>query len=233
MERELKPELLDEMPATDPAAIRSRADLRRLNRLMGHARLAAAVLSGLDPAPRSILEIGAGDGTFALSVVRKLPSTKEPQKVALLDQQNIVRDETRRAFAELGWESAQLKIDLFDWTRQGNRESFDVILANLFLHHFNAEQLRSVFQAVARCCATFVALEPRRSPTPLFFSHLLGVIGCNRITRHDAVVSVRAGFSGTELSKLWPISMWDLQERSAGLFSHLFVARQSHGDLWR
>jgi hypothetical protein len=45
------------------------------------------------------------------------------------------------------------------------------------------------------------------------------------VTRHDAVVSVRAGFADRELSALWPSGMtWTLRERARGLFSHCFVA---------
>jgi hypothetical protein len=64
--------------------------------------------------------------------------------------------------------------------------------------------------------------DPRRSARSLLFSRLLWVIGCNQVTRHDAVVSIRAGF---ELSRLWPADQsWTLQENPAGWFSHLFVA---------
>ena len=53
------------------------------------------------------------------------------------------------------------------------------------------------------------------------------MIGCNAVTRHDAAVSVRAGFLGNELSALWPDQKnWQLTERRTGLFSHLFVAQK-------
>jgi hypothetical protein len=56
---------------------------------------------------------------------------------------------------------------------------------------------------------------------------MLGLIGANGVTRHDAAVSVRAGFKGGELSALWPANpRWRLRERRAGLFSHLFLAQR-------
>ena len=55
---------------------------------------------------------------------------------------------------------------------------------------------------------------------------LMWLIGCNDVTRHDAVVSVRAGFTNRELSALWTASGWKLEERAAPPFSHLFVARR-------
>jgi hypothetical protein len=53
------------------------------------------------------------------------------------------------------------------------------------------------------------------------------MIGCNGVTRHDAIVSIRAGFAEKELSGLWPKNEhWALQERSANFSSHLFVAQR-------
>jgi hypothetical protein len=61
-------------------------------------------------------------------------------------------------------------------------------------------------------------------------SHLLGLIGCNDVTRHDAVLSVHAGFRGTELSELWREAQpdgWTLRESAAGPFGHLFSASRA------
>jgi hypothetical protein len=58
-------------------------------------------------------------------------------------------------------------------------------------------------------------------------SRMLGVIGCNDVTRHDAVASVRAGFDDGELSALWPRDPgWTLTEHARAMFSHCFVARR-------
>ena len=73
----------------------------------------------------------------------------------------------------------------------------------------------------------FAACEPRRYPAALRASRWLWLLGCNQVTRHDAVASVRAGFDGRELSGFWPGNgNWQLREEAAGLFSHRFVARQ-------
>jgi hypothetical protein len=44
------------------------------------------------------------------------------------------------------------------------------------------------------------------------------------VTRHDAVASVRAGFTGHELSRLWPDGNWRLREELALPFTHVFSA---------
>ena len=58
-------------------------------------------------------------------------------------------------------------------------------------------------------------------------ARMCGLIGCNSVTRHDAVVSVRAGFADRELSELWPTEgNWALTEQVLGWFSHFFLARR-------
>jgi hypothetical protein len=112
---------------------------------------------------------------------------------------------------------------VFDWLTASGQAG--VISANLFLHHFSEPELARLLNLVATRCQGFIACEPRRSLTSLVASRLLGLIGCNGVTRHDAVISVRAGFSGKELSRLWPKDRpWMATERKAGLFSHAFVA---------
>ena len=73
----------------------------------------------------------------------------------------------------------------------------------------------------------FVACEPRRSALALAGSRALVLLGVGAVTRHDSVASVKAGFTGRELSAEWPPSaQWTLDERASGPFAHLFVARR-------
>ena len=100
-----------------------------------------------------------------------------------------------------------------------------------FLHHFTDAQLLKLLVEAAKKSRMFVALEPRRSFLALVFSSCVRLIGCNHVTRHDAPASVRAGFSGTELTRLWPGGKnWALEEHHAGWFGHMFVARCTNGE---
>jgi hypothetical protein len=145
----------------------------------------------------------------------------------LLDQQDLLHCETRHAFGALRWRVETLQTDVLDWLRHRSAQPFDAIVANLFLHHFSEVQLAELLRGIASRARVFVAVEPRRSPLSLTFARLVGFIGCNAVTRHDAVLSVRAGFAGHELSGCWPAAAeWPLEERPAGCFSHLFIARR-------
>ena len=102
---------------------------------------------------------------------------------------------------------------------------FDAVLANLFLHHFE-KRLPELLAGAAQAAPLFVATEPRRDAFTLAASRMVGLVGANAVTRHDALASVRAGFAGRELTALWPRDGWTTEERRAGPFSHLFSARR-------
>jgi len=220
-------EWLDELPADDARAIASRRDLRRINQLMGHVPLVVEAWRRNQPERwvTTIVELGAGDGTFLLNWARALSGKSGPFKVILVDRVNLVTSQTLDGFRELGWNPEIVTADVFDWLPRA-RVSDAAFAANLFLHHFEQERLRVLFEQVSKQANFFVAIEPRRAFGPLVCSKLLGVIGCNDVTRHDAVISVRAGFNGKEISDLWPTRGWSLHEEEAGLFSHRFTAQR-------
>jgi SAM-dependent methyltransferase len=225
MKRTVQPEILDALPPDDPRALRSRRDLRRVNSWMhNHSTMADALKNNLNGcATKKITELGAGDGNFLLLVAQKLSSLWPDANVTLLDLQKNVPAETLAAFFKLGWRVEILVADVFDWPQT----SEEAVIANLFLHHFENKRLVELFRVISKRAKLFIAIEPRRAPLPLFFSRLLWAIACNDVTRHDATVSVWAGFSGEELSALWPDKQnWQLTERRTGLFSHLFIAQK-------
>jgi len=143
----------------------------------------------------------------------------------LLDMQIQASTATLAALAALGWHAQSVMADVFDWPR--SPDTREIVIANLFLHHFEQARLLRLLRMISRHAEAFIAIEPRRAAWPLLCSRLLWAIGCNDVTRHDAPISVRAGFSGVELSALWPDrSNWRLAEHRAGAFSHLFIARR-------
>jgi len=175
---------------------------------------------------QTLVELGAGDGTFLLRVARRLGPDWHGSSAVLLDRQPIVSSDTLRDFEHLGWSAEIITADVFDWLGRGSSQHYDAVIANLFLHHFTEAQLTALLTMAAKLATVFAAIDPRRWAWSLLGCRLLRLLGCNAVTRHDAIVSVRAGFAGLELSSLWPAELgWALQERSVNLSSHLFVAR--------
>jgi hypothetical protein len=230
--RSVEPELLDEMPADDPTVIRARRDLKRLNAVILQAGIMAPIVlrQWTRSRPRTILDLGCGDGIFMLSVARRLAPRWPDVTVTLLDRQSIVSRETQDAFAALGWKAEPVAADVLDHLGQIKSPGVDIITTNLFLHHFHQAQLAQMLGLTAQSAQLVVACEPRRNKFALRASRLLWAIGCNEVSLHDAIVSVRAGFSDQELSALWPDpDRWELQEYAARLFTHCFVARRRAG----
>lgn len=236
MPRRVAPETLDRLAPEDPAAMRSRRDLVRVHRAMGTQSIVAQGWQGLvSPTsarrPLRILELGAGDGSLLLSVARSLAPRWPRVQLTLLDRQNIVDSTTLAGYAGMGWGTEVRHTDVLDWAAEGDRAGtpaprWDLITTTLFLHHFESQQLGRLLSAVARRSDRFFACEPRRSWFPLAGSHLIGAIGANAVTREDAVLSVRAGFRGDEITAAWPGDSgdWQIREGAAGLFSHVFGA---------
>ena len=224
--RRVEPELLDTLPPDDPRALRSRRDLNRVNAWMGnHGIMARALMENTTAPPAEILELGAGDGQFLLRVARKLSMCGRFMAPAatLLDRQPVVSADTLAAFTKIGWRAQAVVADV---TAQPLPPA-QIVIANLFLHHFEDARLGQLLAAISRRAELFAAVEPHRFQHPYFCGELLRFIGCNFVTRHDAAASVRAGFLGGELSALWPDGRnWRLTEGRAGLFSHLFVAEK-------
>jgi Methyltransferase domain len=224
--RRVEAETLDHLREDDPRAIRSRRDLRRINRIMGSRPIIESLLNAsLRRAPSRIAELGAGDGSLLLGLAQRRARTWPGVTVVLVDRQNLLSASTCAAFADLGWTARAAVMDVFDWLKRDDHPRYDAVVTNLFVHHFEDDALSRLFREIAQVTDCFIACEPRRAGLALFASHLVGALGANEVTREDAVLSVRAGFRNRELSAHWPdTSGWDTSEASARLFSHTFAA---------
>lgn len=230
MLRSIAPELLDTLPPSDAGARKARRDLQKLNAIMGHSAFFLRWLLRERDTFSRLVELGAGDGHFALKLARLLAPHIGPRHIVLVDRIELVDDETRRSFHKLGWKLEVVVADVFEWLGRAESEPNTAMLANLFLHHFTETQLRELLQRAAQQSVLFSACEPRRSRWALAACELLPLLGCSSVTRHDAPISVWAGFTDSELSSLWPQSeQWGLLEKNIGFFSHAFLARRGGG----
>ena len=178
--------------------------------------------------------IGSGDGTFVLRVAKILARHWRNVSVLMVDQQDIVDKSTRDGFEAIGWSSRTMVGDLFNLIENATLPKADIVTANLFLHHFTQTQLAQLLVRLAPLAPLFVACETRRAALPLLASRLLWAIGCNDVTRHDAVLSVQAGFHDGEISSIWPEpDRWQLDEHLARPFTHCFVAQRLEGSAAR
>lgn len=225
------PEVLDDLAPGDPQALRSRRDLRRVHRAMRTVSGLNHALSRLRLAaqPKSILELGAGDGSLLLRLAAAVRPRWSGVKLTLLDRQPIVNAETVENYRRHGWEVTTVCEDALIWARQSAHVHYDLAVATLFLHHFKEPELRELLRGVVLQSRAFVAIEPRREMLARVGSRLIGLLGTNAVTRGDAVKSVDAGFADKEITAAWPSTdkTWWTQEFRLLPFSHGFIAAQN------
>jgi len=192
----VKPEILDSLDASDPAAIRSRQDLRNINWFMRGEAWIIKQLEGIEGLTK-VVEIGAGDGYLASRIKNEF-SNVEVIAVDLLDRPKGVSEGVE-------WRSEDvMKSDCFD--------SETVVIANLFIHHLDDKDLFNLGEKISDC-RTIIMAEPHR----YWFSKLLGYLlfpFINHVTRHDMIVSIDAGFRFGELAGLIDVD-WHWDERAA------------------
>lgn len=198
--RIVRPEILDHLPADDPEAARSRRDLRMINFLMGNERWICRTIRRFPEAvSRGIVELGAGDGVLAGKLADLFPNSP----LTACD----LAPEPAALHKRVRWQQGNLLAD-------GIPLSGGVLVANLFLHHFEGDWL----EVFGRLCDGFEVVifnEPDRAAMP----HVLGVLTwplVNRVTRHDMHVSINAGFATGEMAAFSGIDpgKWRLRETS-------------------
>lgn len=231
MERRVQPELLDALPPADPAGRRSRRDLQWINRLMGTAgilrRAVARSLQSRSEGSLRVAELGSGDATLAARVWTRLPRPPQGSVLELMDRWAVANTSALDQLRAHGWAPQAVVQEVAGWLALPEPPRTDLVYTNLFLHHLTPAELPGTLSRIAARTASAVFIEPRRSRFALFGARCLGLLGCDPVTRTDAVRSVHAGFRGRELTSLWPgAEGWSVHEAAAGLFAHRFEARR-------
>ncbi len=213
MNRLVEPELLDHLSPEAPEAIRSRRELKLINSLMGNHRwLRRQVMAELKPETR-VLELGAGTGEFLMSLMASGKCTAG--QVTAVDL----------APPPPNWPSGAVWLQQ-DVTQIGEFPPADIIVSNLFLHHFQADDLRRLGSFVGTA-NSFFACEPTRHILHIAQGRLLsGIARLGTVTRHDMIVSIRAGFRGGELQAALGLENLDCRTSSTLLGAYRFSAKQ-------
>jgi hypothetical protein len=210
-DRVVIPEILDHLPAADPEALRSRRDLRRINFLMGNERWIRREVGRFpEAADRGIAEIGAGDGMLCRRLSLDFPH-------APVSAYDLAPPPAR--LGRIAWHQG----DLFN----ASPPAGGVLVANLFLHHFDAPSL-AVLGKWMEGFEVLVFNEPDCARLPHLLGHILNPF-VNRVTRHDMHVSIDAGFGRGELETALGLldRQWNILETSTWRGSRRVVASRT------
>lgn len=210
MIRIVKPEILDSLPEDHPDAMHNRRDIRMFNRIMGNFRWFSRQLRKHLIPGDTILEIGAGAGDLG----RHLRHTALDNGVSRLDGLDFCSRPP-------DWpeNSAWHQCDLRSFADYGR---YSVILANLILHQFEEEDLRTIGQVFSNGARLILACETARRRLHIHQLRGARLLGINYVSRHDARVSIEGGFRGDELPRFLRLDTeyweFDCEERFLGQY---------------
>lgn len=201
------PELLD-APGHDPAELAANfRDIRRVNHLLGGTalilrhlpRLLAAVPD--QPRPVTLLDLATGCADIPLAVAHWADRANQPVTIIASDASPDVLDLARRAVAGCP------NIELAEYDARAvplPDHSVDIVLCSLSLHHFSPDDAVRVLREMHRLGRTGFILNDLRRGWPGYAAAWLAAHATtrNRLTRHDAPLSVRRAFTPPELAHL-------------------------------
>ena len=186
--RHIEPELLGH---ASPAEIEANlGDLRRINRHFGGMPTLRSALRPFRRPGLRILDVGAASGDHAAALAGALPQARvvsldlSAAHLAHAAGNRVVADAFALPFAP---------------------GSFDIVMANLFLHHFEDAAIVALLRQFARVATKGIVINDlERSRLAWSFLPLTApLFGWHPITLHDGPVSVAAGFRPAELAALF------------------------------
>jgi SAM-dependent methyltransferase len=161
--------------------------LDRVGRLPPRLAGEAALRDLLPPEPRSVLDLGCGDGRLASLVLEALPTVAQ---VVAVDRSPPMLDRARQRF------SADGRVEVRAWDLADDLSplgEFDLIVSGFAIHHLQDDRKQALFGEVGRQLrpgGVFANLEIVASSTPVLHAEFLAAIGRTADDPEDRIVDV-------------------------------------------
>jgi ubiquinone/menaquinone biosynthesis C-methylase UbiE len=212
--RSSEAELMDGTDYSIDELVENLADLRRVNRFLGGqnalSRRLFPMIERLEKRHVRLLDIGTGSADIPKTIVDWGRSRGIEIDFVVLDLNEIAAREARSQTSEYP-EIKVVRADAFHLPFAD--DSFDFVLASLFLHHFengDAARLLNGFSRVAS--AAFLVNDLQRHPVAYYaIKFLTRLFTRNRLVRNDAAVSVLRGFAKCDIDEIERESQIELQ----------------------
>lgn len=232
MKRELTSEIMDapQVPRND--LDRALRYIRWINTRFGGVH---ALLSHLEPwsarwekgRPVTLLDVGTGSGDLPLAAAKWAKARGHDLRVTGLDKHPtttaLARDYISVNHEGGGGAVTIVEGDALELDQQYSAGSFDYVHAGLFLHHLNEDHIVRVLTSMNRIARRGIIWNDLvRSRIGYAFIWLF-TIGQPEIVRHDARVSVKAGFTKPEAMNLARAAGISYADHRWNLFTHRFT----------
>ena len=194
-------EWLDDDLGTPKEIQRCFDDLWRINRWLGGVsgclHLLETYFDRRGSRHARILDVGSGDSRLARYLQRELARRKRTTEFVALDRRLSHLRNGHHSTGGLSRVVGDVKDLPFP------EKSFEVVICNLFLHHFSGDDAVKLLCRLARIASEAVLINDlERHPLPYFFIRVAWPFASSRITRHDGAASVRQAYTKDELATL-------------------------------
>jgi ubiquinone/menaquinone biosynthesis C-methylase UbiE len=236
MERTLTPELMDDPAVPRRELGRALRYIRAVNRGLGGVK---ALLSHLRAwsvnwprnRPITLLDVATGSADLPLAACRWARRAGFDLRVTGIDKHSetlaFAREQTRAESA-----ITLEQVDALEMDSRFEPGSFDYVHAGLFLHHLPEPQLLRVLASMHRAASKgLVWNDLVRSPVSYRVIKLL-TIGQPRMIKHDARVSVLAGFTKEEAESLAQRAGITYARYSWSVLAHRFTIAGEKPGAW-
>jgi 2-polyprenyl-3-methyl-5-hydroxy-6-metoxy-1,4-benzoquinol methylase len=202
-------------------------DIRRANRVFGGTR---AVVRGLQPQLRqwpsgaalTLLDLATGSADIPAALLRAAQRAGVDLRVVATDLQPSVL-----AVARAAEQPGALTLERADARALPYADAaFDIVTLSLALHHFTPEEGRQVLAEMGRVGRRLLLVNDlERSRAGYLGAWLVGhLLTRNRLTRHDAPLSVRRAYTRAEALALARAAGWtQTRVRGAAPFRYVLT----------
>jgi SAM-dependent methyltransferase len=217
-------ELLDG-PLDDRAAlVGNLRDMARANRRLGGARLSAKAVDTLAPgtADLRVLDVGTGGADIPLAFIERGRRAGRVVRVTGVDSRPEVLEAAALADPRVT-ATGELALHVADGrTLPYPDGSFDIVHTSMLVHHLDPEAARALLAEMGRVARVGIVVNDlvRSRPTWLGAWLLSHLVTRNRLTRHDAPLSVRRAYSVPELVGLTAAAGLRVERRFDGVAGH-------------
>lgn len=198
-------ELMDDLGCSGPVVDQTLAELEFINKWLGGN---SVTLNGLDKVlclrssnSLKIADLGCGGGDMLMLISNTLKKKNIQTELTGIDANpSIVAYAKKNAasYTEINFKTIDIFSDEF------RRETYDIVFATLFFHHFSRNQLISLFTHLNRTTRCGIVINDLHRHPLAYYSikFLTKTFSKSPMVVNDAPLSVQRGFTRSELEEI-------------------------------